>query len=58
MCRLSFEPDDSLHLDILWDANVRGPLPRAIEVRLGTMDIAFPFISSGIGALDTADSNG
>ena len=58
--RLSLLPDDSLHLDILWDnvAGARGPLPcanwaRGIEVKFAALGMASPFISSGIGALSS-----
>ena len=58
--RLLLLPDGSLLLDILRDniANARGPLPcanwaRGIEMKLATLGMAPPFISSGIGALDS-----
>ena len=58
--RLSLLPDDSLHLDILRDnvAGARGLLPcanwaRGVEVKFATLAMASPFISSGIGALNS-----
>ena len=60
MRRLSVLPDDSLHLHILRDniADVKGPLPcanwaRGIEVKFAALGMASPFVSSGIGALDS-----
>ena len=58
MRRLSVLPDDSLHIlrDIIADA--KGPLPcanwaRGIEVKFAALGMASPFVSSGIGALDS-----
>ena len=60
MRRLSVLPDDSLHLHILRDniADAKGPLPcanwaRGIEVKFAALGMASPFVSSGIGALDS-----
>ena len=60
MHRLSVLPDDSLHLHILRDniADAKGPFPcanwaRGIEVKLAALGMASPFVSSGIGALDS-----
>ena len=60
MRRLSVLPDDSLHLHILQDniADAKGPLPCAnwaggIEVKFAALGMASPFVSSGIGALDS-----
>ena len=60
MRRLSVLPDDSLHLDILRDniADAKGPLPsangaRGIEVKFAALGMASPYISSGIGVLDS-----
>ena len=63
MRRLSVLPDDSLHLHVLRDniADAKGPLPcanwaRGIEVKFATLCMASPFVSSGIGALDSHGS--
>ena len=60
MRRLSVLPDDSLQLHILRDniADAKGPLPCAnwaigIEVKFAALGMASPFVSSGIGALDS-----
>ena len=60
MRRLSVLSDDSLHLHILRDniADAKGPLPsanwaRGIEVKFAALGMASPFVSSGIGALDS-----
>ena len=51
---------DSLHLHILRDniADAKGPLPcanwaRGIEVKFAALGMASPFVSSGIGSLDS-----
>ena len=63
MRRLWVLPDDSLHLHILRDniADAKGPLPcanwaRGIEVKFAALGMASPFVSSGIGALDSHGS--
>ena len=60
MRRSSELPDDSLHLHILRDniADAKGPLPcanwaRGIEIKFAALGMASPFVSSGIGALDS-----
>ncbi len=60
MRRLSLLPEGSLHLDILRDniADAKGPLPCAnwaqgIDRQFASLGIASPFVSSGIGALDS-----
>ena len=60
MRRLSLLPEGSLHLDILRDniADAAGPLPCAnwaggINRQFATQGLASPFLSSGIGVLDS-----